>query len=136
MKSNAPPNDDDAGPWASEWALEESLRRLPTPGTPPGLGARLIGAIPRHEVVRKVSPSPLARRRWFAWASLAAAILVLATIVAQRGDRDVAVGPPSGVAVGPPSGSGDDRQGTQRTVFVVTKETDPCNILPPLRDSL
>jgi hypothetical protein len=126
MRWNVLPSDDPKD-WGDDAAVEDELRRLPSAKVPIGLEATLIAAIPKDfRCAETRVPGLATQHRLATWASVAAAILVLAAIVAPRGNRDVAGGP---------AHPGDSKLLMQATPeLVVTKETDPCNILPPIPD--
>jgi hypothetical protein len=111
----------------SDAALEAALHRLPSVEIPRGLEDRVVAAIPRvlPVVQRRSSGGKLRERQWLGLAAVAAAmVLVVVSVASWHGSgRDNST-------VGPPRPDG-------RMVvvkFVQTKETDPCNILPPLAD--
>jgi hypothetical protein len=115
------------GPQSLE-ALEEQLRRLPEPKVPEDLEAKLIAAIPAVASIPQV-----ARPRKWQWSAgavvAAAAALVVLFLLLPRGRNPDAAQRPS---------APDNRRLTQSTRGALAinslKETDPCNILPPLPD--
>ena len=113
-------------------ALEAELRRLPPPEPPADLEAALISAIPSGIPSRRAAR----QTRWalsVASAAAAAAVAVAALMVMHF--RETA-GPPERHAT-------RDVLNDTRPAFIVearsipiSQETDPCNILPPLRGTL
>jgi hypothetical protein len=122
------PNDEfDHDESLSDAAIEAALRRLPPVAIPRGLEERVVAAIPRAmpALQRTSSASKLRERQWFGLATVAAAmLLVVVSVASWHGNRQ------GNSTIGPPRPDG-------RMIvvkFVQTKETDPCNILPPLAD--
>jgi hypothetical protein len=111
--------DRDLSPSAEE--VETSLRRLPAVNVPRDLEARLISAIPAASMTTR------RKRRWqsvrrLATFGIAATVAAIAVWLIGHERRD-----PQSVAVSP----------LEVSVVATTvqfKETDPCNILPPLAD--
>jgi hypothetical protein len=122
-----PTNEFNDDPSLSDTAIEAALRRLPPVTMPRGLEERVVAAIPRvlPVVQRSASASKLRERQWFGLAAVAAAmVLVVVSVASWHGNRR------SNSTIGPPRPEGRMIVVT----FVQTKETDPCNILPPLAD--
>ncbi len=105
-------------------AVEAGLRRLPTPQVPEGLEARLIAAIPAHACVAKARVS----RRWrwhFGAAAATAAALAVFVLWPRPRDPNLAQRP---------NAEKNASQGIDSAPnpSAELKDTDPCNILPPL----
>jgi len=106
-------------------ALEAALRGLPQPRPPENLEAKLLAGIPR------IAPAPVSRTRaWWPLAAglgVAAVALVLAAILFWG---DLVDGPQPA-----PSALGDVslRHMLPDEVRDHSKETKPCDVLPPLR---
>jgi hypothetical protein len=134
--------------------LEEQLRQLPKPKLPDGLEAKLLAAIPAiicpkttcgagvppaHAAetaapqtqslttVPKAAPPKI--RRWLAGAAIAvAAAGILFCLVSQSRNPNVSRQPNS-------SNENPTAPSAPHSLAVINmKETDPCNILPPLPD--
>jgi hypothetical protein len=107
--------------------LEEQLRRLPKPKAPDGLEAKLLAAIPVQTAVPKAAPPKI--RRWLAGAAIAvAAAGILFCLVSQLRNPNVSQQPNS-------SNENPTVPSAPHSLAVINmKETDPCNILPPLPD--
>ena len=102
--------------------IESALRQLPAVNVPANLEASLIAAIPAPRVIARE------KRQWQSVRRLAV-VGVAATVVGiavwligqERGDpQSVAVSQSEAAVVAAPT--------------IQSKETDPCNILPPLAD--
>jgi len=127
MKSNDPIDDLDREQLESVESLEDRLRKLPPVGVPCGLEAKLIAAIPQqHSTTLKETHAPARFLRWAMFS--AAAILVFVVALVLSADywsmTPVTKGP----------SRSDDQDGRIAVTLVNFKETDPCNILPPLPD--
>ena len=100
------------------------LRYLPAPRVPDGLEGKLLSAIP-------VRSTQAARRRSSGWVCVlgAAAVVVLAVVFGRPTSRREAEREGNRVAlVQSPAPHFDPFENHD------SKETDPCNILPPLSD--
>jgi hypothetical protein len=109
--------------FANDQALVEQLRRLPTPVVPEGLEDRLIAGIPRPVSTKTQL------RQWKVLAALsavAAAVVILAFLSQldhlTKGTRTGSANKSREVVAARPAPSLDP------------KETDVCNVLPPLGD--
>jgi len=106
--------------------LEKQLRRLPKPKVPEGLEARLIAAIPPAASAGRRHRAAI--WRWVAGAGIgAAAVLALSVVLSDRHTGDVDRSPT--VSNGGPANPVSVPLASNNT-----KETDPCNILPPFPD--
>ncbi len=110
--------------------IEESLLRLPPIDVPAGLESKLIAAIPRVAVdahVQKNRPARPSYRRWIAFSAAAVVLIGLGTVLRFSNDERTTV--PGELA------KNDNRTGSVVGMkLAISKETDPCNILPPLGD--
>jgi len=102
--------------------LEAQLRGLPRPQVPPDLADRLIAKIPTG----RAAPRDAMPWRWVAVPLVAAAALLIVLLPQPRA-RDMARRVRSTTIT-------TSKPDTDVIVRSYTKETDPCNILPPLPD--
>lgn len=123
MKPDIRGNDDDEREASlSNEALEAALRRLPAVNVPRGLEAKLIAAMPRPvaEIKSKHEPAAYLRLAAVGVAAAAVAAAVLLSILKPQ-SKD-----------GPELVSAQAEAPAISVTMVEFKETDPCNILPPL----
>ena len=101
-------------------SLINRLRSLPPPAVPPALEARLLAAIP--------SPAPMSRWRGIVagLAALAACVLISVSLLRR----------PAPPPTPPKSMSAADVSIQLVQILDRTRETRPCDILPPLSSSL
>jgi hypothetical protein len=125
MNSNEPTYGDDHDASASIAALEDALRRLPQISVPSDLEGKLMAAIPQRTAVAERRASLKQYVWWFAF-SAAAAVIISASILLGRSEERI--DRPEGIT------TADGREGSLVVDLVLSKETDPCNILPPLGD--
>jgi hypothetical protein len=121
----------DAGDAFGAEQIEEALLRLPPIDVPAELESTLIAAIPRGVVeptVPKEWPARPGYRRWIAFSAAAVVVLiVLGTMQLFLNEERTKV--PGELA------KNDNRTGSVVAIkLAISKETDPCNILPPLGD--
>lgn len=121
-------SDDRAGrgdPSNAEYdAIEFQLRAIDEPEVPPDLLSRLLANIPREATSASISMQP--RSTFFrrtVVAAVAAIILLVVTIAWTLRDQ-----PPDPLLVSEPSSDSL----TAETITLVSDETNPCHILPPL----
>jgi hypothetical protein len=110
----------------SDEALESALRDLPPVKVPAALEGRLIAAIPRQLTVARPERHTAWRRSWLVVGTAAAVAVAASVVISVREDNDdpqrndlAAAGIPSDVLA---------------IRDIHSKEIDPCNILPPIRD--
>jgi hypothetical protein len=106
--------------------LEEQLRRLPQPAVPDNLEAKLTAAIPTFFPARASRP-PLRWSRW--WIASAGALTAAAAACAVLINLHSV---PDGDRQSDGGANGTINILSQRFGICDPKETDPCNILPPL----
>lgn len=110
-------------PETDEAELIEQLRRLPKVNVPDGLRESLLQAVPQGP--RRIHQSPKRGRRKLVTIAIAASLLLTVGTSFTTG----------------PSGSGDATESrapptasdvvSDNSNSSISKETDPCNILPP-----
>ena len=109
--------------FANNEAIVDQLRRLPTPDVPEGLEDRLIAGIPRP-VSAKTRLAP-----WKVLAAVsavtAAGVILVFLSTLHRFTKDPGTGAAS---------DSRDVVGAWPARSLDPKETDPCNVLPPLGD--
>jgi hypothetical protein len=107
--------------------LAEQLRRLPKPDVPDGLQEKLLAAIPTTATLRK---SSTARRRY------RRAVIAIVATAAGIAFVFMHAGRPPEAPLRPQEmhTAGNAHSMPHSLAIVDVKETDPCNILPPLPD--
>jgi hypothetical protein len=127
MEADRQPNLDPERSHPDFETLEARLRRMPQPAAPNDLEAKLTAAIPARFPSRAVRTLPRWIRWWAAGAGAAAAAAVCLVLIHSQGAPDGARQSGAG-----PSGAMNIL--SQRFGICDPKETDPCNILPPLSE--
>jgi hypothetical protein len=127
MKSSESMNDDERDRLVTDEAIEVALRKLPAANVPRDLEAKLIAGIPPAKVSLQRTPKRARHWEWLVLSAAVAAILLVTIGVAGwRANRK---------AVSEPDRTSPSANSAMVAVTVVqTKETDPCNILPPLHN--
>jgi hypothetical protein len=127
MESSESMNEDERDRLVTDEAIEAALRGLPAVNVPRDLEAKLIAGIPRARVSLQRTPKRPRHWQWLVLsASVAAILLVTIGIAGWRANRK---------AVSESGRTSPSANSAMVAVTVVqTKETDPCNILPPLHN--
>lgn len=127
MNADRQPSPDSDHEFPSLEGLKKQLRQLPQPRPPEDLEAKLLAAIPPVAAMASIARPRM--WRWFTAAGTAAVAALLMCLLLPRGEAPKAARKPS-----PLSGSSRDDSATRLVIINCLKETDPCDILPPLPD--
>jgi hypothetical protein len=108
--------------------LEAQLRRLPRPAVPEDFEAKLTAAIPASLPARVRRTLPKGFWRWAGGAGVAAAVVAVCAV------RPLFQGAPGAARRSEAVKSGGVNLLSSQIAISDPKETDPCDILPPLPD--